>query len=61
MGFMVIRYTIIILRYTILYNVGCIMRETLIEPTSANIKYMIFRYKIDAGNIKYVKICKMSQ
>lgn len=61
MGFVIIRYAITILRYTIFCNIGCIIGETLIEPTSANIKYMIFRYKMDAGNLKYVKIFKIDQ
>lgn len=56
-----IRYVIIILTYTIFYNVSCAMRETSTEPISTNIKYSILRYDIDATNIKYVKIRKVGQ
>lgn len=58
---MIIRYTITILRYTIFSNVDYVMMEIIIELHNANIKYMIFRYEIDTGDIKYVKIYKISQ
>ena len=57
--FVVIKYAIKTLRYTIFCNISYVMEETSIEPTNVNIKYMIFRYKIDAKDIKYIKISKI--
>lgn len=58
-GFIVISYAITILRYTIFYNLGCVMRKTSTKPMSANIKYTIFSCEIDTSNIKYIKIRKV--
>lgn len=56
---MVIKYTMTILRYTIFCNIGCVKREISIELISAKIKYTIFRFGMDTGNIKFVKIYKV--
>lgn len=58
---MIIRYAITTLRYIIFCNVGYVMRKTSTELISAIIKYMIFRYKMKVGNIKYIKIHKIGQ
>lgn len=38
-----------------------VIRKTTIKSSSANIKYIIFKYKIDVSNIKYTKIDKIGQ
>lgn len=58
---MIIRYTIISLKYTVFHNISCVIGEKIIRKNSTNIKYTIFKYEIDAGDIKYIKIHKINQ
>lgn len=58
---MIIKYIIITLRYTIFFNISYIIRKITTKPNSINIKYSILNIKIDASNIKYVKIYKSNQ
>lgn len=55
---MIIQYAITLLRYTIFYNISCVIRKKIIKPNSANIKYTIIRCKMNANDIKYIKLYK---
>lgn len=56
-SFIVIIYAIVLLRYLIFYKIYFVIREILSKKYNTNIKYSIFKYKINTSNIKYLKLC----